>query len=318
MSPITSAFGYRSDALDVVAGVDLTGQVAIVTGAASGLGVETARALGAAGATVILPVRNRERGAASLQEIRASHPDADVHLGDLDLANLASVRAFGEHVTSHYGALHILINNAAVMATPFEHTSDGFELQFGTNHLGHFELFRSLLPSLRAAHGARVVALSSIGHRRSAVNFEDPNYATRPYEKWEAYGQSKTACALFAVGVTQRYASEAIVANAVHPGGILTGLQKFLPVDEQRAMGWIDEQGQVNERFKTPAQGASTSTWAAVGPELDGVGGIYLENCAEAAPWSADTPFMGVMDYAIDPVLAAQLWELSASLVDAH
>jgi NAD(P)-dependent dehydrogenase (short-subunit alcohol dehydrogenase family) len=205
-----------------------------------------------------------------------------------------------------------------VMATPQGTTSDGFELQFGTNHLGHFALFTGLLPALQRAEGARVVALSSIGHRRSDVNFDDPNFHSRPYDKWESYGQSKTACSLFAVGVTERCgASDAIFANAVHPGGILTGLQQHLDIEEQRAMGWIDENGKANDVFKTVAQGAATSVWAAVGPELDRVGAKYLEDCNEALPFDPSIPFAGVMAYATDPDRAQRLWELSEQLIAA-
>jgi NAD(P)-dependent dehydrogenase (short-subunit alcohol dehydrogenase family) len=313
---ITSPFGHHSTALQVVADVDLSGRTALVTGAASGLGVETARALVAAGASVVLPVRSRERGELAVAEIRRSHPDARLALADLDLADVASVRAFGAAFVSAHPRLDILINNAAVMATPLSRTTDGFELQFGTNHLGHFELFRSLLPALRAAGGARVVALSSIGHRRSDVDFEDPNFTRREYDKWVAYGQSKTACALFAVGVSALHGDDGILANAVHPGGIMTGLQQFLPVAEQRALGWIGDDGRVREGFKTPEQGAATSLWAAVGPELDGVGGRYLEDCAEAGPFDPAFPFAGVMAYAVDPGHAERLWELSARLLD--
>jgi NAD(P)-dependent dehydrogenase (short-subunit alcohol dehydrogenase family) len=313
---ITSQFGYRSDALDVVASVDLSHKTAVVTGAASGLGVETARALVDAGAHVVLPVRNLARGAASRDEILATHPDASIELAELDLASLSSVRAFAQSFLNDHHELHILINNAAVMATPAQTTSDGFELQFGTNHLGHFALFQELLPALRGAQGARVVALSSIGHRRSDVNFDDPMFLERPYDKWASYGQSKTACSLFAVGVTARFAeSDAIYANAVHPGGILTGLQQYLPIEEQRAMGWIDDNGNVNEVFKTVTQGASTSVWAAVGQELHGVGAKYLEDCNEALPFDPAMPFAGFMDYAVDPESAERLWELSATLI---
>ena len=318
MSRITSQFGYRSDALDVVAGVDLSAKTAIVTGAASGLGVETARALVEGGAHVVLPVRSLERGAKSRDEILASHPDAKVDLAQIDLASLASIRHFARSFLDDHRELHLLINNAAVMATPLETTSDGFELQFGTNHLGHFALFNELLPALRRAQGARVVALSSIGHRRSDVNFDDPHFRSRPYDKWESYGQSKTACSLLAVAITQRHGdSDAIFANAVHPGGILTGLQQYLPLEEQRAMGWIDDNGKVNEVFKTVSQGASTSVWAAVGPELDGVGAKYLEDCNEALPFDPALPFAGVMAYAVDPQRAERLWELSSEFTKA-
>ncbi len=317
MTRITSPFGYRSDALDVVASVDLTNKTALVTGAASGIGVETARALVAAGARVVLPVRSLERGKTSRDEILATHPHADVELAELDLASLASVKRFSDNFVREHSQLHILVNNAAVMATPQSTTSDGFELQFGTNHLGHFALFNGLLPSLQRAQGARVVALSSIGHRRSDVNFDDPNFRNRPYDKWESYGQSKTACALLGVGITDRHgASDGIFANAVHPGGILTGLQQHLDLDEQRAMGWIDENGKVNDVFKTVTQGAATSVWAAVGPQLDGVGAKYLEDCNEALRFDPAIPFAGVMDYAVDPDSASKLWELSTQLTN--
>jgi NAD(P)-dependent dehydrogenase (short-subunit alcohol dehydrogenase family) len=316
MSPITSKFGYRSDALEVVESVDLSGRTALVTGASSGIGLETARALAAAGAHVAVAVRDLGRGEAALAEIARTHPNARLELGRLDLSDLATIREFAARFTAEHEQLHIMVNNAAVMATPFERTTQGFELQFGSNHLGHFALFLGVLAPLRAARGARVVALSSIAHRISDVDFDDPNYERREYEKWQAYGQSKTACSLFAVGVTQRHGNEGILANAVHPGGIMTGLQKHMPIEEQRAMGWIDDEGNVNDRFKTVTQGASTSTWAAVGAELDGVGGLYLEDCGEAAEWRADFPFAGRRPYAIDPAGAQRLWDLSTALID--
>jgi NAD(P)-dependent dehydrogenase (short-subunit alcohol dehydrogenase family) len=225
------------------------------------------------------------------------------------------VRAFTEQFLSDFSTLDILINNAAVMATPQTKTSDGFEMQFGTNHLGHFALFTGIAPALLAAPTSRVVALSSIGHRRSPVVFEDIMFENRPYEKWSSYGQSKTACSLFAVGVNELYGSKGITANAVHPGGIITGLQQYLPREEQIAMGWFTEEGTINERFKTVEQGASTSTWAAVGVELEGRGGHYLEDCAQALPVSKESPMSGVEDYAINPELAMRLWEVSSELI---
>lgn len=315
MARITSQFGYRTEASEVVAGHDLSGQTVMVTGAASGLGVETARALASIGARVVLPVRNIERGITSAEDILLTNPGSKVEVMELDLASLASVRDFADAFLASHDSLDILINNAAVMATPQGATSDGFELQFGTNHLGHFELFRELLPALRENGGARVVALSSIGHRRSNVIFDDPNFERREYEKWSAYGQSKTACSLFALGVTQRFANEGIFANAVHPGGIITGLQKSLSFDEQQAMGWFDAEGNINERFKTVSQGASTSLWAAVGPELSGVGGLYLEDCNESVVFDEANPWVGYFPYAVDPDGADQLWDLSESLI---
>lgn len=315
---ITSPFGYRSTALDVMAGHDLTGKTVLVTGGSSGLGVETARAFIRANATVVLPVRDEQRGEEALRTLGETENVEKVVLGALDLANLSSIRTFSRWFLEHFSSLDVLINNAAVMATPFESTVDGFEMQFGTNHLGHFALFSELVPALLAASTSRVVALSSIGHRRSPVIFDDVFFTSRPYEKWSSYGQSKTACSLFAVGVHQRYADQGITANAVHPGGIMTGLQKYLPHEEQVAMGWISPDGVLNELFKTTEQGAATSTWAAVGPELEGKGGLYLEDCAQALPASKETPMGGVMDYAIDPELADRLWALSSELVTSR
>jgi NAD(P)-dependent dehydrogenase (short-subunit alcohol dehydrogenase family) len=315
VAPITSPFGHRTDALEVVEGVELTGKVAVVTGAASGIGVETARALAATGATVVMPVRDRAKGERAAAEIRASHPDARLDVVELDLADLESVRRVGPQIAAAHPEVHILVNNAGVMATPQMSTAQGFELQFGTNHVGHHELFNTLLGPLFTAEGARVVALTSIGHRRSDVDLEDPNFERTPYDRWLAYGRSKTACSLFAVGVSQMYGAHGIWANAVHPGGIMTGLQQWMEDDEKRALGWIDEHGQVNDRFKSPAQGASTSVWAAVGPELEGVGGLYLEDCHEAGPWSEDRPFAGRMDYAVDPDHAMDLWMVTERLM---
>jgi NAD(P)-dependent dehydrogenase (short-subunit alcohol dehydrogenase family) len=187
-------------------------------------------------------------------------------------------------------------------------------MQFGTNHVGHFALTAGLLPALKAAGKARVVALSSIGHRRSDVHFEDLNFRERPYDPWAAYGQSKTANVLFAVGLTRRYASDGITANAVMPGGILTGLQKHMTRQEQMAMGWFDESGTPNPRFKSTAQGASTSIWAAVAPELEGVGGLYLEDCAVAQPWTSERPMSGYMPHARDPESAERLWSVSEEI----
>ena len=313
--PVTSPFGYRTDALEVARGHDLQGKVALITGAASGIGLETARAIASTGARVLMAVRDPVRASSALDSIRESHPDVDVEVLALDLANLASVRSLVGDVSQRVGRLDILINNAGVMATPLGRTADGYELQFGTNHLGHFALFLGLAPLLRAASAPRVVALSSIGHRRSGIDFDDPNFDRRTYDKWVAYGQSKTACALFAVGVARRGDVSNVSAFAVHPGGIMTGLQKFLPDDEVRAFGWVDDEGRVNERFKTTRQGASTSVWAALGEELNGLSGLYLEDCREALPWSDASPMTGVMDYALDPIAANRLWDLSVDLI---
>ena len=238
--------------------------------------------------------------------------------GMVDLASLDSIRHFA-HVWGDR-PIDLLINNAGVMASPLMRTVDGFEMQFGTNHLGHFLLSTLLAPNLVAAvkasgKRARLVSLSSIGHRRSGVNFDDPNYQNRDYDKWEAYGQAKTANSLFAVGFDKRFKDHGVNANAVMPGGIMTPLQRHMTLEEQRAMGWLDENDKPREGFKTTEQGAATSVWAAVGAELDGVGGLYLEDCAQAVPWSKDHPWNGVMPHALDPEAADRLWALSEALV---
>jgi len=310
--PITSRFGAYTPASEAVEGINLSGLTAIVTGAGSGIGVETARALALAGADVVLAVRRPDAAETVAQEINAVG-QGSARTEQIDLSSFASIRAFA----ARWGErpLNILINNAGVMACPLSRTEDGLEMQIGTNHFGHYLLSVLLAPALERAatpeRHARVVSLSSIGHRRSSVNFEDPQYLTRPYDKWEAYGQAKTANSLFAVGFNTRFKDRGVNANAVMPGGIMTPLQRHLPREEMIAFGWIDEAGKVNERFKTPEQGASTSVWAAVGPELEGVGGLYLENCAQAAPFDRANPFVGVMEYALDPKAAVQLWTLS-------
>jgi NAD(P)-dependent dehydrogenase (short-subunit alcohol dehydrogenase family) len=315
MERITSPFGYRSTALDVVAGLRLEDRFAIVTGATGGIGLETARALAAAGADVTVPARDSARAQAAVGEIRASTGNQHVHAAALDLASLASVRRFADAFLERRKPLHILINNAGVMACPLARTAEGFETQIGTNHFGHFALVSALHPALDRGAPSRVVSLSSTGHRRSDIHFDDINYATRPYDKWEAYGQSKTANALFAVGLTRRWGGRGVHANAVHPGGIMTGLQKHLTREEMLAMGWFDGDGRVHALFKTPEQGASTSVWAAVGAELDGVGGLYLEDCQQAEPWTAEKPYAGYLPHALAPTSADRLWDLSEELV---
>ncbi|HEY1559733.1 MAG TPA: oxidoreductase [Caulobacteraceae bacterium] len=315
---IVSAFGPFTTAREVAAGHDLTGSSAIVTGGATGIGIETARALAGAGAAVTLAVRNRTAGEAAAADINRTAKNASV--GPLDLSDLASVRAFA----AEWGRapLHILINNAGVMACPQSYTADGLEMQIGTNHFGHYLLTVLLADALRAGaqdqgRPARVVELSSIGHRRSGVDFDDPHYRRRPYDKWDAYGQSKTANALFAVAFNQRFGTEGVHANSVMPGGIMTPLQRHLTRQEMIGMGWMDEAGTVRQGFKSPEQGASTSVWAAVGEELEGVGGLYLEDCREAPPFNPEAPFQGVKDYALDPVAADRLWELSVKTTGA-
>jgi NAD(P)-dependent dehydrogenase (short-subunit alcohol dehydrogenase family) len=313
MSLITSPFGYRSSALEVVANIDLRGRHALVTGATSGLGVETARALAHAGATVYLPVRDLERGRAVVDQLTRDIPSARFVLGEMDLGSLTSVRTYAATVEQ---PLDILVANAGIMATPAGRTVDGFELQLGTNTFGHFALVTSLLSNLRrASDGSRVVMLSSIAHRIAGVDFDDPHFTIRPYDPWVSYGQSKSACSLLGVALTAHYATDGLLANAVHPGGIMTGLQKHMTDDDIRSRGWVDDQGVANPLFKTPAEGASTATWAATTPALAGVGGRYFEDCQEAKPWESSSPMTGVMPHALNPDAAQRLWELCQKAV---
>ena len=309
-------FGYRTTAAETVEGISLAGKQAIVTGGYSGLGLETVRALAGAGAQVTIAVRDKTRGDETARELNAELGEDRVSAAALDLGSLSSVRDFAQLYVSQHGALHILVNNAAVMACPFEHTADGFELQFGTNHIGHFCLFTQLLGLLKAAEGARVVCLSSTGHFRSPVVFDDIAFENRAYDPWAGYGQAKTANALMAVGIQSRYFDDGIEAFAVHPGGIMTTLQRHMSAEEITQRGWVDADGNINERFKTVEQGASTSVWAATAPELAGRGGRYLEDCSEAKvlqEMSAD--FTGVMNYAVDRALADKLWAVSEEML---
>ena len=309
---IKSKFGFTSTAMEVIAGIDLHGKNAIVTGASSGLGIETARALAAAGATVTLPVRNLEKGEQVAADIRATTKNEAVRVALLDLASFESVRQFTDTFDQ---PLHILINNAALMACPLTRSPNGYEAQFATNHLGHFLLTGRLIPQLKAAAPARVVALSSVGHRLSPIHFDDIHFTQRKYDKWLAYGQAKTANALFALELNRRLSPFGITANAVHPGGIMTGLQQHLTQEEMTAMGWFDKDGHPHPIFKTIAGGASTSVWAATTPELEGKGGLYLEDCNEAEPATPEKRTGGYQPYIRDEAAAARLWQMSEEMV---
>jgi NAD(P)-dependent dehydrogenase (short-subunit alcohol dehydrogenase family) len=298
---------------DVLEGIDLTGKRFVVTGASTGLGEETTRAVAAHGAAVTMAVRDIDKGLDAADRVRESVPDADLIVRQLDLASLASVRAFAEEFLAERDTIDVLINNAGVMACPQATTDDGFEMQFGTNHLGHFLLTSLLTPALLTGSPARVVALSSRGHRFSDVDLDDPDFARTPYDPWVAYGRSKTANVLFAVGFDQRYRDQGVRAFAVHPGGIQTELGRHLTEDSINALVQAMPPGQQME-WKTIPQGAATSVWAATSPALDGKGGLYLEDCGIAEPVD-EVIVAGVQRYALDPDRADALWALSESLV---
>jgi NAD(P)-dependent dehydrogenase (short-subunit alcohol dehydrogenase family) len=309
---IGSGFGFRSTADDVLAGIDLTGKLALVTGGYSGLGLETTRALAKAGARVVVPARRR----AVAQEALAGIDGAEVD--ELDLGDLDSVRAFAERFLASDRTIDIVINNAGIMACPETRVGPGWEAQFATNHLGHFALVNRLWPAI-APGGARVVSVSSAGHYNSDIRWDDPHWR-RGYDKWEAYGQAKTANVLFAVQLDALGKGSGVRAFSLHPGGILTPLQRHLPKEEMVERGWIDENGTPldPEAFKTPEQGAATQVWAATSPQLSGVGGVYCEDCDIAEPARGDDERTGVRDYAIDPASAARLWTLSAELTGVN
>ncbi len=316
---VTSAFGARSTAMDVLHGVSLRGRNVIVTGGASGLGYETSRALAAAGAHVTLAVRNLAQGEAAIEQICKDFKHAKLDAALMDLSDLASVQAFAASWAADGHALDILINNAAIMACPLTRNAQGWEAQFATNHLGHFALTQALMPSLKTAvqdnGDARVVCLSSSGHKIAGVDFDDIHFERREYNKWKAYGQAKSANALFALGLHLKHSAHGITANAVHPGGIMTGLQKFLPLEEMRALGWLKPDDTPLDLFKTPPQGAATSVWAATAPALKGRGGLYLEDCNPGVPAEASNRVSGFSPHIADPAAAMQLWHASEALL---
>ncbi|MCA1223838.1 SDR family NAD(P)-dependent oxidoreductase [Streptomyces sp. 8L] len=302
---LTTPFGFASTAGEVLAGVDLTGRRALVTGATSGLGTETARALAAAGASVVLAVRNTAAGAATAARITASTGNPRVEVRRLDLADLPSVRAFAEEWPDDE-PLHILVNNAGIMALPEPtRTPEGHEMQFAVNFLGHYALTRGLHRALAGAGGARIVCLGSNAHLGAPVVFDDLDHRFRPYVPILAYGESKTADILLAVEATRRWADDGILANAVHPGAIATNLQ-------QHTGGLRTPVG----RRKTVEQGAATSVLAAASPLLDGVGGRYFEDCGEAERVTRRPALFGggVAPFALDPDNAHRLWETAAKL----
>ncbi len=305
------AFDAQSTTSDVIEGISLAGKVAVITGASSGLGVETARTLAGAGASVLLLARDKDKLEGVARTLREDAPDANIDLDVVDLADLASVREACTRIVERLPHIDMLINNAGVMACPLARTAQGFEMQFGTNHLGHFLFTGLLAPAL--ADGGRVVSLSSGGHKFSDMDFEDPNFERTEYEKWSAYGQSKTANALFAVGLDDRLQGRGVRAFAVHPGVIMTELSRHMAPEDFELMTARLPKGQ-ELSLKSVEQGAATSVWAATSPTLSGRGGIYLEDCHIAEPATPGGEG-GVESYAIDHAAADRLWALSEELV---
>ncbi|HEX7816758.1 SDR family NAD(P)-dependent oxidoreductase [Dyella sp.] len=306
-SPLDSGFGATTTAAQIMAGHGLRDHVAIVTGGHSGLGLETTRALAHAGARVIVAARSVETARAQVNDM----PGVEVE--PLDLSDLASVRDFARRFLATGRHIDILVGNAGVMACPETRTREGWEMQWATNHLGHYALANLLWPALSG--GSRVIVVSSAGHHLSDIRWDDVHFA-QGYDKWQAYGQSKTANALFAVQLDRLGRQEGVRAFSLHPGKIFTPLQRHLARDEMIAAGWLDVEGNpVDPTFKTMQQGAATQLWAATSAQLNGMGGLYCEDCDVAALNKGDLPsFAGVQPYAVNPGQAERLWALSARL----
>ena len=323
-----TTYGNATTTDEVLDGVDLTGRRIVITGAASGLGRESARALAAHGASVTVLARSEARASEGADAVRAAVPGATVEIGVVDLASLASIRAFAASYVADHDAIDVLINNAGVMACPFGHTVDGFETQFGTNHLGHFLLTALLSPLLLAGDAPRVVTLSSAAHSRADVDLEDPNFERTPYSAWVSYGQAKTANALFARELATRGGPAGLLSFSVHPGGIMTDLGRHLTVELMEEMGEFQKaraaraaeaEGEPAEEvagitWKSVEAGAATQVWAATAPELAEHNGAYLADCGLGV-LGANPGANGMMPYLLDDERAARLWELSEDLV---
>jgi NAD(P)-dependent dehydrogenase (short-subunit alcohol dehydrogenase family) len=309
--PIGSDFDTNSTVDDVLAGVDLTGKRALVTGGYSGIGLVTTQALAAAGAEVVVPARRPDLAREQVAGIDG------VEVDELDLGDLESVRTYADRFLASKRTLDLVINSAGIMAAPEKRIGDGWESQFATNHLGHFSLINRLWPAIEPSAG-RVVSVSSRGHHFSGIRWDDIQFA-HDYDKWLAYGQAKTANALFALHLNTLGDQAGVEAFSVHPGAIMTNLLRHISRDEQIESGTIDEAGNaINPRFKSPERGAATQVWAATSKQLDGLGGVYLEECEVAVPYVEGMEYSGVMDWATDPDQAARLWDLSAELTGVN
>lgn len=312
--PINSGFGANSEPSEILNGIDLSGKTVMVTGGYSGIGLETSRALASVGAKVIVPARRVD---VAMQEL-----EGIAEVLSLDLADPKSVETFVKSFLETGLQIDILINNAAVMACPKMPTSNGWDLQFAVNHIGHFILTKGLLPALQKSGNARVVTLSSTGHKLSGIRWNDLHFKDS-YDKWESYGQSKTAASLLAVELDAQMKEKGIRAFAVHPGGIFTPLQRHLEKEEMIALGWLGEDGEISEMakkgFKTPSQGSSTTLWCATSPDLEGMGGVYCENC-DIASLQEEGPaarFSGVAEWAVDTDEASKLWKRTEEILES-
>jgi len=317
-----TSFGFESTTDDVLDGIDLSGRRIVITGAASGLGEESTRALAAHGASVLMLARDAAKNEAAAERVRAAVPGADLSLDVVDLADVASVRSFAARYLESGSPIDVLINNAGVMACPLGRTADGFEMQFGTNHLGHFELTRLLEPAVIAGEGPRIVLLSSAAHGIADVDLDDPNFDRTEYDAWVAYGRSKSANALHARSLARRLDEAGVLAYSVHPGGIMTNLGRHLDDDlMQQMLDRAKERAEASGesggmRFKSIPQGAATQVWAATSPDVVDHSGAYLADCGLGV-LGANIGANGMEPYITDDTTADRLWELSERLLDA-
>jgi len=314
---VASTFHARSTGKEVLSNCDLSGKIAIVTGGYSGIGLETTRALAEKGVKVIVPARSVKKAKENLKAV-----EGDVQMEVMDLSDLGSVYQFAEKMVQELDQLDFLINNAGIMACPETRIGPGWEAQFGVNHMGHFALTTSLMPLLKNTFGTRVISLTSTAHKLCDIKWDDIQFASNAYDKWQAYGQSKTANALFANALSRRLKATGGLSFSVHPGGILTPLQRHLPKEEMIALGWLNADGSpsslAQEQFKTPEQGCSNTLWAATSPLLENKPGIYCEDCNVAVPTDLSGPpsrFFGVNAYACDDEAAERLWTISEELL---
>jgi NAD(P)-dependent dehydrogenase (short-subunit alcohol dehydrogenase family) len=307
---MTTQFGEGTSAEEAARNIDLSGKTIVVTGGSAGLGIETIRVLASCGARIVSVVRDEAKGQAAAKKIRKGLPKAEIEIAVLDLFDLDSVRRGADDIAKRFSRIDRLINNAGVMACPLGRTAQGLDTQLGTNHLGHFVLTARLIPQLLAGNPARIVNLSSAGHRLSPFRFEDPFFEKEPYDKWTAYGQAKTANVLFSVALDERFKDRGLRAYAVHPGAIQTELGRHMNQDDIKDL-LARRSPDSPMKFKQIPQGAATTVWAATAPELEDQGGLYCEDCQIAEKAKDESSASGVLSWALDEAAAEQLWALS-------
>ena len=317
--PLNNNFGASSDWIDVLKGIDLNNKIVIVTGGYSGIGLETTKGLVSVGAKVIIPAKRPEVAIKNLNGVVSEDSVIKMNLGDLN-----SIKEFTDSFKENFSKLDLLINNAGIMACPETRIGNNWESQFAVNHIGHYLLTNELMDLMADVEGARFVSLSSSAHSLTSILWDDIHFQNTPYDKWMAYGQSKTACSLMAIEFNTRMKSKGVEGFAVHPGGIITPLQRHLEKEEMVALGWMDEDGSPSELaknfFKSTSQGASTALWCATSPDLDGLGGVFCEDCDVAKRKSEVDEslqrYFGVADWAVDTDEASKLWDVTESMIE--